>query len=126
VSAQDSQEEAVQKGQKVAQAGAAAASSSPPEQAQENAAQAMRAERDRVKLEISDEEIERIAAVLSPKLLDGFQERGAFDAPPEPVQAPQQAQTVAEPDTGEPPATEVPPAVPQKQTFAHRYMGLGG
>jgi hypothetical protein len=114
VSAQDSQEEAVQKGQKVAQAGAAAASSSPPEQAQENAAQAMRAERDRVKLEIS------------PKLLDGFQERGAFDAPPEPVQAPQQAQTVAEPDTGEPPATEVPPAVPQKQTFAHRYMGLGG
>ena len=78
----------VQKGQSVAQAGAAAAAGAPPGEEQQQAATAMRAEADRQNLKMSDEDIDRIASVLSPKLLDGFEERGAFDPPPEAVQAP--------------------------------------
>ena len=122
---QPSQAEAMQKGQQVAQAGAAAAASSPPEEAQANAAEAMRAERDRVKLEMSDEDIDRIASALSPKLLDGFQERGAFDAPPEPVTPPPPpVPAPGEEATSAEAATEAAPA-PVKRTFAHRYMGVG-
>jgi hypothetical protein len=116
------QAETMQKGQQVAQAGAAAAATAPPEQAAEQAAAAMRAERDRVKLEMSDEDIDRIASALSPKLLDGFQERGAFDPPPEAVQPP--PPPVPAPGEEATAATAEPAPAPQKRTFAHRFMGV--
>jgi hypothetical protein len=108
----------------VAQAGAQAAASAPPEEAQAAASKAMKRERDRVKLEMADEEIDRIAAALSPKLLQGFADRGAFDAPPEPVKAPDNAVGPA-PTEPQPPAGEAAPEpAPAKRTFAHRFMGL--
>jgi hypothetical protein len=113
------------KGQQVAQAGAEAAASVPPEQAPDAARDAMRSERDRIGFsELTDEDIDKFAAALSPKLIEGFRAQGAFDPPPEPVQAPQNVAPPAPTDQPDE-ATEPTPA-PQKRTFAHRFMGVGG
>ena len=120
--------EDTQKMQDVASAGAAAAASGPPEGASERASEAMRAERDRTSLPMSDQDIDRIAGALSPKLIEGFRTEGAFDPPPEPAQPPA---NTAPPPPGEAdgsqapaPAGEPAPAPPRKRTFAHRYMGV--
>lgn len=118
------QAEQMEKGQQVAQAGAQAAASVPPEQAPEAARDAMRSERDRIGFsELTDEDIDKFAAALSPKLIEGFRAQGAFDPPPEPVRAPQNQ--APPPPTDEPEAAEPAPA-PTKRTFAHRFMGIGG
>lgn len=111
--------------QQVAQAGAQAAATAPPGEEQAAASRAMKRERDRVKLEMSDQDIDRIAAALSPKLLQGFADRGAFDPPPEPVRAPDNAVAPAptEPGAAAAPAEASEPA-PVKRTFAHRFMGI--
>src|SRR5438270_5503699 len=62
----------MQKGQQVAMAGAEAAANAPPAEAQAAATTAMRAERDRTELAMTDADIDRIASALSPKLVQGF------------------------------------------------------
>jgi hypothetical protein len=120
------QSEQMEKGQQVAQAGAQAAASVPPEQAPDAARDAMRSERDRIGFsELTDEDIDKFAAALSPKLIEGFRAQGAFDPPPEPVQAPANAAPPPPGDEGAAAAAEPAPA-PQKRTFAHRFMGIGG
>jgi|SRR5215469_6448645 len=119
--------EDMQKGQQVAQAGAQAAAEAPPEEAQDAARTAMRKERDRTGLQLPDTEIDRIAAALSPKLIEGFRAQGAFDAPPEPVQAP--PPNAAPPPPGESqaaaqaPGSGEPAPAPTRRTFASRFMG---
>lgn len=125
MSSDPSQAEAMEKGQQVAQAGVQAANEAPPEQAQDAARQAMKKERDRIGFDqLPDAEIDRIASVLSPKLIDGFRAQGAFDPPPEPV-AP--APNIAPPPPGEEPAAAAaggePPPTPIKRTFADRFFG---
>jgi hypothetical protein len=125
MSEQPSQSEQLAKGQQVAQAGAAAAAEAPPEQAQAAASKAMRKERDRLGFEqLPDAEIDRIASALSPKLIEGFREHGAFDAPPEPVAPPS---NVAPPapggDEAAAPAAGEPAPAPVRRTFADRFLG---
>jgi hypothetical protein len=126
LSEQPDQQEALQKGQQVAQAGAQAAAQAPPEQAEGAARDAMRAERDRLGFEqLPDSEIDRIASVLSPKLIEGFRAQGAFDPPPEPVAPPAQpAQAAAGAEPVQAPAAGEPAPAPEKRTWAHRYLGV--
>jgi|SRR5215831_7183292 len=124
--------EDVQKGQQVAQAGMEAASEAPPEQRVDAAKQGMKKERDRIGFDqLPDAEIDRIAERLRPMLtvgvIEGFREQGAFDAPPEPVQAP--PPNAAPPPPGEPAAAAAAPGqgepapAPTRRTFASRFMG---
>ena len=108
------------KAAQVAQAGAGAAASGG------DPAQAMREERDRVKLEMSDEDIERVAARLNELNIAEFENRGAFEPPPDRVQAPPPNQAPPAPGAGEepPPPADEQPQVPQKRTAAHRFLGL--
>jgi hypothetical protein len=124
VSEQPSQSEALAKGQQVAQAGVQAASEAPPEQAQDAARQAMKKERDRVGFDqLPDAEIDRIAAALSPKLVEDFRAQGAFDPPPEAVvPAPDAALPPPTTDGASTAAAEPAPA-PVKRTFADRFLG---
>lgn len=124
MSSEPSQDEAVQKSAQVAQAGMQAAEDVPPEQREAAARQAMKKERDRIGFEqLPDAEIDRIASVLSPKLIDGFRAQGAFDPPPEPV-AP--APNIAPPPPGDEaaaPAGAEPAPAPVNRTFADRFFG---
>jgi hypothetical protein len=96
------------------------------EQRKSNVKEAMKEERDRQDLaQMSDEDIDRIADAFVGKAIAAFEERGAFDPPPERVQpaspppappAPgQEAEAAAA-------AAEAAPA-PQKQSWAQRFMG---
>jgi hypothetical protein len=113
-----------QRAQSVAQAGAAAAASGPAEGASERAGEAMRAERDRVKLDMSDNDIDRLASMLSPKLIEGFRQQGAFDPPPEPPAPPPNQAPPAPGEQQQPAAAGEPAPAPVKRTFAHRFMGV--
>lgn len=114
--------EDTQKAQQVATAGATAAAQGG------DAGTAMKAERDRVKLEMSDEDIEKIAAKFNELNIAAFENRGAFEAPPEPVQAPASAQPPPPPGEADrqaaaQPPGEVAPEQPKKRTFADRFFG---
>jgi hypothetical protein len=114
--------------QAVADAGAQAAAQAPdPEQATQDAKQAMKDERDRQQLPMSDEELDKVADLFVGKTIAKFEERGAFDPAPEPVApavpreappAPGQEEASAAPDAPAEPA-------PQRTTFAQRFMGVG-
>lgn len=69
-------------------------------------------------VQLSDEDIDRLAKAISgmtaPLVVDEIDVRGGFDAPPEPVAAPAPA-TAGE--AGE----QIPPAQPHKKTFAERF-----
>lgn len=113
--------------QAVATAGGQAASTAEtPEEAKRNARQAMREEADRQDLKIPDEELDRIADALGGRIVDMFEQRGAFDPPPEPVQPPAQPTAPAETPgaPAEQAAQEPAPQQPQKRTWAHRFMGV--
>lgn len=109
-----------QQAQQVAQAGAQAAATGA------DPAQAMKDKRDEVHLQMSDEDIERIAVKLNELNIAEFENRGAFEPPPERVQAPPTDQAPPAPagNDGEPaPAQQQQPA-PQKTTPAHRFFGV--
>lgn len=111
-----------QQAQQVAAAGAQAAATGG------DAAQAMKDKRDQVNLKMSDEDIDRIAARLNELNIAELENRGAFEPPPERVQAPPADQAPPAPagETGEAaqPADQTPPAPPQKRTAAHRFFGV--
>lgn len=112
----------------VAQAGGeAAAAATSPEQARADARQAMRDEADRRNFELSDEQIEQIATISVDKMIEQFEQRGAFDAKPEPVQPPAQAPPAPGDETSSSavaaPAGEQIPQAPTKRTFAHKFFG---
>jgi hypothetical protein len=111
--------EDAQKAQQIAQAGVEAS-----EQGQDPA-QAMKAERDRVKLEIPDEQLEKMATMFSVSTIEALQQRGAFDTPPEPVRGPDAQEAPAHPSDQEAPvqAEEAPPQ-PEKRTWAHKFLGV--
>lgn len=103
------------KAQQVAVAGATAAAGG------QDPAEAMKEKRDEVRLQMSDEDIERIAAKFNELNVAEFEKRGAFEPPPEPVSVPAQAP----PPPGEPEqhAAEPQPQAPQKRTLAHKFFG---
>jgi hypothetical protein len=105
----------VGKATKVAEAGATAAA------AGEDAGAAMRAARDKTGLAMSDDDIEKIAKRLNELQFEGFEARGIFDPPPEPVQPPQQP--VTPPPAGEEPAPPVEEPARQKLSPAARFFG---
>jgi hypothetical protein len=120
----------------VADAGAKAAADAPtPEQATQDAKQAMRDERDRQQLPMSDEDLDKVATLLVGKTIAEFEQRGAFDPPPEPVapSVPREAPpapgaedaAVAAGETPPPGAAPPDPAPQKRPTFAQRFMGLG-
>lgn len=121
--------EEMAKMQKVAEAGATAAATAPEGSDQAAAAKdAIRDKADEVGLKLSPQELDALADALSNKLLSGFEQRGAFDGPPEPVQAPPAAPQAAPPPAEQQPAEPgaEPPRAPEKRTWAERYMGIGG
>lgn len=98
-------------------AAAGAATAATPEQAHQGAEDAVRRRADELKLEISDEDAQKIAS-MTVKMMETM---GAFDAPPEPVQAPPAA--AAPPAPGEAPVvTSSEPAPPRKRTFAEKFL----
>jgi hypothetical protein len=113
--------EQIAQAQQVADAGANAAAAAAPGEQQDAARDAMRNERDRTGLPMADEDIDRVADLLVTKTVAAFEQRGAFDHPPDPVVAPAGAGTA--PADGEPPVADLPPAAPVKRTFADRFMG---
>jgi hypothetical protein len=115
----------LEKMQQVAEAGAeAGAQAETPDQAAEDAKRAMRRKADEVKLELSDEQIKMLADTFVKGTVEEFERRGAFDAPPEPVQPPEtpQAPTPPADQMGTPPAGEPAPA-PRPRSWAARFMG---
>ena len=118
----------------VAQAGAVAAANEPdPDQASAAAKEAMKGERDRQQLPMSDAELDQIADKFVNLTIQRFEERGAFDPPPDPVApampreappAPGQEDAALAAAAGPPdPAGDAAPA-PQRTTFAQRFMGV--
>jgi hypothetical protein len=105
----------------VSQAVAQAASAAPTaEQARTDAAAAARQAADKAKLEISDEQI----AAIANGVVNAMEQRGAFDAPLEPVAPPPVPAAPAGEDTGgPPPAAPAPVEAPRKRTFAQRFLG---
>lgn len=107
--------------QQVAAAGAQAAVEG------RDTAEAMRQERDRTGLKMSDDEITRVAEKLNELQIKAFEDRGAFEAPPDRVQAPPPETAPPPPgeqNAGAPPEGEQPPQPPQKRTAAHRFFGV--
>lgn len=104
----------------VAQAGGEAAARG------EDPGPAMKAKRDEVGLKMSDEDIEKVSENLFGKLASLFEERGAFDAPPEPVRPPEQPAAPPEPAPAaaaeQTPAPQAP--APQKRNAAQRFLGI--
>ena len=122
----------------VGQAGAvAAANAESPETAQADAKKAMRAERDKQHLSMSDDDIDRVADTFVGKVIDQFEQRGAFDPPPEPVAAPPPPPAAGPPPAAADAAAGPPapaadggsagpdpvPQAPRKRTFADKFMG---
>jgi hypothetical protein len=109
--------------QQVAAAGTAAATEpgQTAAQATEKAKAAMKAERDRVQLKMSDEDIDQVAKRLSAVLTADLEARGAFDTPPDAVRPPTQPTVPEAPHNANP--AEQPPQPPQKRTWAHKFMG---
>lgn len=102
-------------GGQVAQAGITAAQAEPtPEKARPAARRAVKAKAQEVKLELSDDDVDRIADAL----VDKMDERGAFQEPPEQVVAPAPGQTQQQA------AAQVGVVDPQpvKQTWAERHF----
>lgn len=102
--------------QDVAQAAAAAPTA---DQARTDAAAAARAAADREHLEISDEQI----AAIANGVVNAMEQRGAFDAPLEPVAPPPAPAAPAGEDAGASPAAPAAEEPPRKRTFAQRYLG---
>jgi hypothetical protein len=100
---------------------AAAQSAEAGETADETRARATSAARtaaERVKLEISDEDLNRIVDGM----IGRMQELGAFDAPPAPEPSPQPPASAEEPPPASVPAEPVEP--PRKKSWAEKYAGL--
>lgn len=120
-----------QKAREVAVAGgqAAAAAQQEGQNPQPAAEKAMRAEADRQDLKLSDEEIEKIAAAMTAQaavfadaLAERFDQRGAFQDKPEPVQPP--AAAPAPPgEAQQATPVEEPSGPPRKPSFAERFLG---
>jgi hypothetical protein len=113
--------EEMQKLNEVGQAGAQAAAEG------KDIGEAMKKARDATGLQMSDEELEKVGEQLFGKLAALFEERGAFDLPPAPVEAPQQPPPAPEPPKAVSAAEQVPePAAPapQKRTPAQKFFGV--
>jgi len=111
--------------QAVANAGAKAAAEAPPGQESDEAKEAMKAERDRQQLPMSDQDLDKIADLFVSKTIEQFEQRGAFDPPPEPVApaVPREAPPAPGHEEGAAAAADATPVTPQKRTFAQRFMG---
>ena len=112
-------QQAAQAGASVAQAAATAAEGSgTAEEARANASTAAQQEAARHGLEITEEQANMIATAVTKQ----FEARGAFDPPPDPVMAPPQPAQPAQP-AGEEPVAAQPPPVPQRKSFAQKFLG---
>lgn len=101
-------------GGQVAAAGIQAAQAEPtPAKAKPAARRAVRQKADEVKLELSDDDVDRIADAL----VDKMDERGAFQEPPEQVVAPQTGAQQANPA-----AAGIVDPQPVKRTWAEQHF----
>ena len=116
--------EDMQKMKAVADEGAKAAAEAPnAEQATVDAKAAMKAEAEKQQLAIPDEQIDQIADAFVGKTIAAFEQRGAFDPAPEPVTAPATpAAAPPAPSEQQAPPVEQPEPVPQKRTWAERFL----
>lgn len=105
--------------QQVAVAGAeAGAASETPQEAEENVRTAVRAKADEVGLQLSDEEVDKIAETFAEKAIGMMEQRGAFDPPPEAVQPPPPA-----PPSPNEAANGDSEGPPRAKTFAEKFLG---
>lgn len=111
--------EEMQQMQQVAVAGAeAGAASETPEEAEKNVRTAVRAKADEVGLNLSDEEVDKIAEAFAEKTIGKMEQRGAFDPPPEAVQPPPPA-----PPSPNEAANGDSEGPPRAKTFAEKFLG---
>lgn len=113
MSPDDLTSEQLEKGGQVAAAAVQAGEAEPdPQKRREAVKSAARREAEKVQIELSDEDCEKLAAVIITQL----DQRGAFEPPPEPVQAPP-------PEQPTPGTVQTPPEAqqPRKQSFAERF-----
>lgn len=109
------------KAMQVGAAGAQAAAAAPAGEEEAAFKTAAKGKADEVGLDLSDEDINKLSEQLFGRLAGLFEQRGAFQPPPEPVQPPPTAPAApGEMGAGEPP-TEI--QVPRKKTWAERYFG---
>jgi hypothetical protein len=106
-----------------------------PQEIEKSAKEAMRQEADRQGIKIPDEQLdefagkvaEQLANPLVDKMMQGFDQRGVFDQPAEPVQAPPAA--IPEVQGTEPgadaPAAEQQAEPPHRPTIAEKILGGG-
>jgi hypothetical protein len=111
----------------VATAGAeAAAQADTPQQAETNAREAMKAKRDETGFPMSDEDIDKIAQKFVELTVGELEDRGAFERPPERVEA-VEPETVAAREATAPPGEAGQPAqvpqTPAPRSFAQKFMG---
>lgn len=114
------------KAEQVAAAGVTAAADAPTGEETAAARTAIEAKAGEVGLPLSPEQMDALADLLGNKMLDGFAQRGVFDAPAEPVQGPPQPETAPPPPGEQPaqPAEPQAPHAPEKRNFAQKYFGL--
>jgi hypothetical protein len=97
----------------------AIAGSSTEEEARSKAREAVKSKSEEVKLEISEEDCNRIVDMM----IERMSALGAFDPPPPPA-APSPASSESSAATP-PPPPEQTAVEPEKRTFAERFAGLG-
>jgi hypothetical protein len=107
--------EELEKGTRVAQAATEAAANEPdPDKRRAATATAARREAEKVQIELSEEDANKLADAIIHQL----DIRGAFAPPPEPVSAP----PAAPPEQPtQPTAAPAAPAEPHRQSFAERF-----
>jgi hypothetical protein len=107
--------EEIQKAGEVSAAAAQAVTDAPnEEEARKAGRKAVRETADQVKLELSDEDANKIVDML----IERMSALGAFDPPPAPA-----AEAAAAGAPAEETAPEEPPAPPAKRSFAERFAG---
>jgi hypothetical protein len=91
-------------------------------QAEQRAAveQAGREKADEVGLPITDAQLKTMAGMIFGELSNLFEQRGAFDAPPEPVEPPP---TAPPPPAGDTESAPSEAAAPRKASWAERHFG---
>lgn len=117
----------IEQGKDVMAAGMEAAKAEPdPTKREEAAREGMRQEAERQNFPMSDEDLKRLSTVLAPMLTDNilndFDVRGIYQAPPEPVMSPPPAPAApSEAEHGETAPTEV--QAPRKRSWAQKFLG---
>lgn len=101
----------------------AQASGASPEQTRTAAADAIRKRSAQVGLQLSDEDVKRLAGALTDEMMERMSAMGAFDPPPAPEPAPAAAPDPNSPAAPAAAAAETGAVPPRKLSWAEKHFG---